>query len=162
MRAVAVSVVFSLVAIAVDAGAAVLYKLVDPLGQITFTDMIPEGFQGNVTRVVVDTESKTIPPERIPEVLARTPIDHESVVRLSPLTAEQRLKVAENRLADARSAYLEARDNSVATDWIYLGPNNPNGMRRMPRPEYQERLARLEQEAIAAENAYDALRRELR
>jgi hypothetical protein len=32
----------------------------------------------------------------------------------------------------------------------------------MPRPEYQDRLARLEQEAAAAVNDYDTLRRQLR
>jgi len=159
MRAFAVSVVFSLVAIAVDAGAAVLYKMVDPLGRITFADMVPQGFQGTVTRVVVDTETTSVPPERIPEILARTPIDHESLVRRTT-SGEERLKVAAQRVEAARVAYEDARDNSPATDWIYLG--NPAGTRRMPRPEYQERLARLEQEMIAAEQSYDALRNQLR
>ena len=161
MRAVAVSVVFSLAAIAVDAGAAVLYKLVDPLGRITFADMVPEGFEGTVTRLVVDTGPKTVPPERIPEILARTPIDHEAVVP-RPISGEERLKVAAERVETARAALQVAQETSDASDWIYLGPNNPLGMRRMPRPEYQARLARLEQDAIAAENAYDTLRRDLR
>ena len=159
MRAFLVSVVFSLVAIAVDAGAAVLYKLVDPLGRITFADMVPQGFDGTVTRIVVDTESKSIPPERIPEVLARMPIDHEAIVPRR-LSGEERLNVAAARVENARAAFIDARDNSPATDWIYLG--NPAGTRRMPRPEYQERLARLEQELVAAEQSYDALRNQLR
>jgi hypothetical protein len=162
MRAVAASVVFSLVAIAVDAGAAVLYKLVDPLGRITFADMVPEGFEGTVTRMVVDTGPKTIAPERIPEVLARTPIDHEAVVPRRVVSDEERLKVAAERVETARAALQVAQETSDASDWIYLGPNNPLGMRRMPRPEYQDRLARLEQEAAAAVNDYDTLRRQLR
>ena len=164
MRAVAASVVFSLVAIAVDAGAAVLYKLVDPLGGITFADMVPEGFQGTVTRVVVDSGPKTIPPERIPEMLARTPIDHEAVIQRPAITGEERLKNAAQRVETARAALLVAQESSDPTDWIYLwrAPGVNHGPRRAPRPEYLARLQGLEAEVAAAEESYDALRRELR
>ena len=53
MRIVAAALVAAL-AVA-DAGAAVLYKLVDPAGSITFTDSVPQGFRGSVTRLDIDT-----------------------------------------------------------------------------------------------------------
>ena len=163
MRAVAASVVFSLVAIAVDAGAAVLYKLVDPLGRITFADMVPEGFEGTVTRLVVDTEPKTISPERIPEMLARTPIDHEAVVRRPAVTGEERLRGAAQRLETARAALQVAQETSDPNDWIYIArAPGSNGPRRAPKPEYLARVQGLEMEVAAAEESYDSLRRELR
>ena len=163
MRAVAASVVFSLVAIAVDAGAAVLYKLVDPLGGITFADMVPEGFAGTVTRVVVDTERTAIPPERIPEMLARTPIDHEALVRRPAVSGEERLKGAAERLETARAALQVAQETSDPNDWILIARTpGSTGPRRAPRPEYLARLQGLESEVAAAEESYDTLRRELR
>lgn len=162
MRAVAASVVFSLVAIAVDAGAAVLYKLVDPLGRITFADLVPQGFEGTVTRIVVDTESKSIPPERIPEMLARTPIDHESLVRRSPPSGEERLKAAAQQIDAARAALEHEYNNSTESDWFYYRTNPETGASRGPRPEYLARLQAREAELQTAELAYDDLRRQLR
>ena len=51
---------------------------------------------------------------------------------------------ARARLDAARAALEDAQNNSTAQDWVYLGSGNPVGMRRMPRPEYAERLQRLE------------------
>ena len=163
MRAVIVSLVLALAIIAADyAGAAVLYRLVDPLGRITYTDFVPEPFDGKVTRVDVDTTTTAIPPERIPEVLARTPIDHELLVRRSPPSGEQRLQVAAQRIEAARAALEHERNNSREEDWFYFPRNPESGASRGPRPEYLARLEAREAELQAAELAYDDLRRELR
>ena len=163
MRAVIVSLVLALAIIAADyAGAAVLYKLVDPLGRITYTDFVPQAFDGKVTRVDVDTNTTAISPERIPEVLARTPIDHELLVRRSPLSAEERLNAAAQRIEAARAALEHERNNSTEEDWFYYRRNAETGASRGPRPEFLARLEAREAELQAAELAYDDLRRQLR
>jgi hypothetical protein len=62
----------------------------------------------------------------------------------------------------ARSALADAQEGSSAEDWIYFGPNNPVGMRRAPRPEYAQRLQRLEGDVVAAENELRDLERDAR
>ncbi len=164
MRAVVASLVVALAIVAADyAGATVLYRLVDPLGRITYTDLVPQAFDGTVTRIDVDTSTTAISPERIPEVLAQAPVEYDLLVRRRAEAAgEERLRLAHQRVDAARAALEDARNNSLAEDWIYLGPNNPLGMRRMPRPEYRERLQRLEADVVAAEDALSAVQQELR
>ena len=159
MRTIVAALVLGIAA--TDAGAAVLYKLVDPVGRVTFSDTVPRAFEGTITRIEVDTGTNVIVPVRPEET--RGLADYASVIRRRPDTSgEERLRLARERVEAARAALEDARDNSLAQDWIYLGPNNPLGMRRMPRPEYQARLQRLESDVEAAESSYDALRRELR
>jgi hypothetical protein len=65
-------------------------------------------------------------------------------------------------VAAARSPPADALANSPPEDWYYFGPNTPVGMRRAPRPEYTERLARLEGDLLEAEAELARLERELR
>jgi hypothetical protein len=145
-----------------DAGAAILYKLVDPYGSITFSDTVPRGFQGEVTRMDIDTGTNLITPTPSGAPVARAPIAYDPVVRRPAITDEERLRTAAQRIEEARMALADAQNNSLAEDWVYLGPNNPLGMRRMPRPEYQARLDQLAANVVVAEAEYDALRRQLR
>ncbi len=162
MRPVIASLVLALAIIAADAGAAVLYRLVDPLGRITYTDLVPQAFVGTVTPIDIDTSTTSISPERIPEVLARPPIDRELLVRRSPPSGEELLKVATQRIETARAALEHERNNSTESDWFYYPTNPETGARRGPRPEYLARLQAREAELQAAELAYDDLRRQLR
>lgn len=163
MRAVIVSLIVALAIIAADAGAAVLYRLIDPLGRITYTDLVPQAFDGTVTRIDVDTSTTAISPERIPEVLARTPVEYDLLVRRrADATGEERLRLAHQRVDAARAALEDARNNSLAEDWVYFSNPSPLGARRMPRQEYRERLQRLEADVIAAEDALSAVQREFR
>jgi hypothetical protein len=148
-------------AFAADAGAAVLYKLVDPLGRITFSDTVPRGFDGTVTRMDIDTGTNLITPTPSGEPAVRAPIDYDVLVRRPDTSGEERLRRAAQRVEDARLALADAQNNSVAEDWVYLGAN-PLGMRRMPRPEYQARLDQLASNVVVAEAEYDALRRQWR
>ena len=153
----------ALAVIPADAGAAVLYKLVDPQGHVTYTDAPPRGFPGTVTRLDVDTDANNIAPAQIPEVLAAGPASPAvSTTRRPAASVEERLRFARARVDAARSALADAQNNSTAEDWYYFGPNNPAGMRRAPRPEYQDRLARLEGDVIGAENELRDLERGLR
>jgi hypothetical protein len=147
---------------AADAGAAILYKLVDPYGHITFSDSVPRGFQGEVTRLDIDTGTNLITPTPSGAPAVRAPIERELLVQRPVVSGEERLRAAARRVEDARMALADAQNNSLAEDWVYLGPNNPLGMRRMPRPEYQARLDQLAANVVVAESEYDALRQQLR
>ena len=145
-----------------DAGAAVLYKLVDSAGNTTFSDSVPQGFRGAVTRLDIDIGTNVITPSPSGVAVARTPIDSNPLTRPRDTSGEERLAMAARRLDDARLALADAQNNSLAEDWIYLGTGNPLGMRRRPRPEYQARLDQLAGNVVVAEAEYEALRRELR
>ena len=143
-----------------SAEAAVLYKLVDPVGNVTFADAVPSGFRGEVTRLDIDTS--TMPPTRPTMDIARETARLESEFaarRVADARREDQVVMARARVDAARAALEDAQGNSTAEDWIYLGSNNPLGMRRMPRPEYAERLQRLEGEVFAAQAALDDLER---
>lgn len=155
----ALSASLALALASADAGAAVLYKLVDTQGNVTFTDTLPRSFVGEVTRLDVDTGTNVFTPA--PESAARAPVDHDLLARPGP-SGEERLRMAAERIDAARAALEDARTNSVAEDWYYYQRNPATGASRAPRPEYLARLSRLESEVIAAEEAYDALRGELR
>jgi hypothetical protein len=163
MRPVIAALVLAPAIIAADAGAAVLYKLVDPLGRITYTDLVPRAFEGTVKRIDLDTSASAIPPERIPEVLARAPVEYDLLVRRrAEATAEERLRLAQQRVDAARAALENERNNSTEGDWFYFPANPETGARRGPRPEYLARLQARDAELQAAELAYDDLRRQLR
>jgi hypothetical protein len=163
MRPIIAAATFALAFVASDAGATVLYKLVDPAGQVTYTDAIPRGWAGPVTRLDVDTTVNNVASDQIPEVLAASPSPTVPLpARRAGATAEERMRFARARVDAARLALADAQANSTAEDWYYFGPNNPVGMRRAPRPEYSERLQRLEGDLLVAEDELARLERELR
>lgn len=145
-----------------DAGAAVLYKLVDPFGRVTFSDSIPRGFDGTVTRLDIDTGTNLITPTPSGEPIARAPIEYDALVPRPAVSGEERLRDAARRVEDARIALANAQNNSLAEDWIYYPRNPMTGASRMPSPEYQARLDRLAANVVVAEAEYEALRNRLR
>jgi hypothetical protein len=149
-------------AFAGQAGAAILYKLVDPYGNVTFTDSIPRGFQGDVTRMDIETGTNLITPTPSGEPVARAPIAYDPVVRRPAVSGEERLRLAARRLEDARIALANAQNNSLSEDWIYYPRNPTTGASRMPSPQYQARLDQLANNVVVAEAEYDALRQQLR
>ena len=151
-----------LVFAAADAGAAVLYKLVDPFGHVTFSDSVPQGFDGSVTRLDIDTGANLITPTPSGERIARAPIEYDALVRRPTTSGEERLREAARRVEDARMALANAQNNSLAEDWIYYPRNPVTGASRMPSPEYQARLDRLAANVVLAEAEYEALRGQLR
>src|SRR5688500_13537034 len=140
MRAVVGSLALALAIIAADyAGALLLYRLVDPLGRITYTVLVPQAFDGTVTRIDVDTSTTAISPARIPEVLAASPVEYDLLVRRRAEAAgEQRLRLAQQRVDVARAALENERNNSMEGDWFYFPPNPETGATRAPRPRSEE------------------------
>lgn len=144
------------------AQAAVLYKLVDPAGNVTFADAVPSGFRGDITRIDVDTSSL---PTRPTIDIAKESVRLDAALaaqRLSEVRREDEIAAARARVAAATAALADAQNNSTANDWVYVGPGNPVGMRRFPRPEYQARLAQLENEVAVAQGTLDRLERDAR
>ena len=147
---------------AADAGAAVLYKLVDPVGNVTFSDTVPRGFQGNVTRLDIDTGTNLITPSPAADTVLRSPVDERYLRSPAVASGEERLRVAQARVDAARTALANAQNNSTAEDWIYYPRNPVTGASRMPTPEYQARIEQLASNLVVAEAEYDALRNALR
>ena len=151
-----------LVFVMTDAWGVVLYKLTDRAGQVTYADSVPRGFAGSVTQVFVDTSEHVVSlSEALPPAATRSRIANEEIILRRPDTSKQDAAVRAARLkaAAARSALDDAQNNSTPDDWIYFGNRNPTGMRRAPRPEYQERLARLERDLQVAEEELRAAER---
>lgn len=153
------SLALLLIAAATEAYGTTLYKLTDASGAVTYADAVPMGFRGNVKRLDIDTSDTSekvaviTPSSRAGEVQATVP-DYAEIIRRRPPVDENEARVAEARarLEAARLALTDARENSLATDWIYVGRNNPGGVRRFPRPEYQARLESLERDVQVAED----------
>jgi hypothetical protein len=143
------------------AQAAVLYKLVDPAGNVTFADAVPSGFRGDITRIDVDTSS--MPPTRSTLDIAKESVRLDAELaaqRLAESRREDRIEMARARVEAARAALDYARANATSEDWVYfVRPNPVTGARRMPRPEYAQRLQQLENEVFAAQAELDGLER---
>jgi hypothetical protein len=134
--------------------ATTLYKLVGPDGKVTYTQSVPADFQGRVSRLDIDPDanrsaSPPAPKAGSGDVSRET--EAEKIIRRRPPDNGPVVAAARAKAAAARRTFEDARDNSTPDDWIYVGPNNPLGMRRFPKPEYEARLASLEQAAKQAE-----------
>ena len=142
---IALSLVIALAA--ADASAAVLYKLTDRQGRVTYSDSPPKDFAGSVQRMNIDTGEHVITLQESAVRSLRSQAENEEIIRRRPDPApgEERLRSARLKAAAARAALEAAQNNSTPDDWIY----SPGG--RAPRPEYEARLQQLEREALAAE-----------
>lgn len=148
------SLALLLVAAATEVYGATLYKLTDASGEVTYSDAVPKGFRGTVKRLDIDTSEKVavLTPGPRGQVQASPPPDYAEIIRRrAPVDDEARIIQARERLEAARQALAAAQESSTPDDWIYVGPNNPLGMRRAPRPEYQARLDNLERNVQIAE-----------
>ena len=67
-------VIASLAALASPgAGAAVLYKLTDTTGQVTYVDVLPRGFAGTVQRLDIDTSANPMAAPKVPVITRSEP-----------------------------------------------------------------------------------------
>ena len=134
-------------ALALDAGAVVLYKHVDAQGRVTYLDRpVAPSAGGRVEALEIDT---TANPARAapPAATARGETENERIIRRRPPEPDQRpLDEARQQLDTARAALEAAQASSTPEDWIYFGNS-----RRAPRPEYLARLESLEAQVKAAE-----------
>lgn len=147
MRTASLALSIALALTVADASAAVLYKLTDTDGRVTYVDVVPRGFAGNVQRMDIDTGERVITLQEPVVRELRSLAENEEIIRRRPAVDPnaERARAARLKAATARSALESAQANSTPDDWIYF----PRG--RAPRPEFEARLQQLEREAIAAE-----------
>ena len=137
-----------------------VYKLVDRKGQVTYSnEPAPKGFEGEVTVVDVDPTKNVVPSGS--DAVASPPVQPAErkaprVVKVDARRAE--LAAARAKASAARRAFENLRDNPGPDDWIAHAPL-PSGATRAPSPDYLERLARFEQDAIQAEQRVAQLER---
>jgi hypothetical protein len=152
---IALSIIFAL-AVA-DASAAVLYKLTDSRGNVTYVDTLPKGFDGTVQRMDIDTGEHVIALQEPTVRQLRSRAENEEIIhrQVASNPSDQRVRAARLKAAAARAALESAQSNSTADDWIYFGA----GRGRAPRPEYEARLLQLERDLQQAEDEVRAAER---
>jgi exonuclease VII small subunit len=133
--------------VAVPAAAQTLYKLIDKNGKVTYVDKPPKDFDGKVIPVEIDTKrnSATISTPGTPQ--AARAYDEKAAASDQ---AAVRLKAAEERLDAARKALEFARENPAENEVERMG-NVGGHTRPVPTPEYEKRLASLEDAVKSAE-----------
>ena len=148
MRTASLALSISLALAAADAAAAVLYKLTDTNGGVTYVDVVPKGFTGSVQRMNIDTGEKVITLQEPVVRELRSLAENEEIIRRRPAPdpGVERARAARLKASAARAALESAQNNSTPEDWIYF-PGN----RRAPRPEYELRLQQLERDVNMAE-----------
>jgi Domain of unknown function (DUF4124) len=101
----------------VDASATTLYKLVDPNGHVTFTDVRPSDVGGNVIRLEIDSSANAVAPVKPPEE-SQAEIANERIILQRPDTSiEDRIQAARARIEAASGALDAALDvPGAATD----------------------------------------------
>jgi hypothetical protein len=91
----------------VDASAATLYKLVDPNGHVTYTDVLPRdvGAVGaKVIRLEIDSSENAVDPVTPPRE-SQAEIENERIIRRRPDTSiEDRIQAVRARIEAASSA----------------------------------------------------------
>ena len=135
-------------AVALDANAQTLYKLIDKNGKVTYSEKPPKDFDGKVIRLDIDPNANTA---TLPKPAAQS---SEGARRADPVSPD-RLKAARERAEAARKAYENALDNPGEGEVTRAG-NVGGGTRPVFSEAYSKRLADLEQ---AAKEAEDDLKR---
>jgi hypothetical protein len=140
-----------LVAVAVavacsPAAAQLLYKLIDKNGKVTYVDKVPQNYDGRVIPLDVDKKRNTA---TLNAPAPATPSPLTDRMRAGEL-ADQNLKAAQERLAEARKELEAARENPQEGDVQRVGKVG-GGTRPVHTPEYDKRIAALEVKVKAAE-----------
>ena len=144
----------------IEVPAGTLYKLVDKNGKVTYSESVPQYFDGDVIPLQIDSNTNSVPsPPVATDGGARAETEAEKIIRRRPPNNDAQIEAARLKAKAARKAFEDARDNSTPDDWVYVGIGNPLGMRRFPKPEYEARLAELEKQATLAEEELDKLER---
>jgi hypothetical protein len=141
----AVTVLAALLALPV--AAQTLYKLIDKNGKVTYSDTPPKDFDGKVIPVDIDTKRNS--------ATINTPGMREGARAFDEKQAAEdrasdRQKAAQQKLDEARKALANARENPGEGEVNRVG-NAGGGTRPVPTPEYEKRIAGLEEAVRVAE-----------
>jgi len=151
------AILFILVlAASLAASAQVLYKLVDKNGKVTYAEKVPPGFDGQATRVDIDTNRNTA---TLPKLAPAPAEGSEGARRPSPSPSQQtaqrkerRVDDAKKKLEEAKAALTAAVENPGEGDVVRIG-NAGGGARAVWSDEYKARVDGLEAKVKAAEQA---------
>jgi len=145
-------------AVALDASAQTLYKLVDKNGKVTYSEKPPKDFDGTVTRLNIDPNANTATlPKMPPPPAGDKPAgaNSDEPAKKGPASTGDKVADARARLDAARKAFENARDNPKDGDVTWIG-NKSGGTRAVPSDTYAARLSALE---AAVKQAEEDLRR---
>ena len=143
----------AMAAAALCADAETLYKLIDKNGKVTYSEEKPKQFDGQVIRLDIDPNATTV---TLPKFTPGAPSAAQREASSPAAQARARLEDAQDRLARAKAALANARDNPSDNDYYTFG-NVGGGVRRVPTEAYTQRLSRLEEEVRNAEMAVSTL-----
>jgi len=152
----------SMLVVALPAAAQTVYKLIDKNGKVTYSESEPKNFDGKVIRIDIDPNANKANLGAPPP--SDTGISHEQAKAKGAArdsakaqghaaqvdAAREKLKAAQDALADARDHPVEG------TDIQYIG-NKSGGTRAQPTEAYQKRLEQLERAVTEAENELQKL-----
>jgi hypothetical protein len=153
----------ALVVVSTQLVAQPVYKVVGKDGKVTYTNEMPPNVDGvKVNQVSIPAGGNAVAAVKSSK---DPPNEHETVIRRrvpKPTKAESEVEAATRRLEEAKRALEAARQSASPDEWIYM--NRPGiGRRRAPRPEYEERLKRMESDvSVAQEQLAEAERRQRR
>ncbi len=136
-------------ALACDAAAQTLYKLIDKNGKVTYSESPPKEFDGKVIRMDIDPKANTA---TLPKPgAARPETESEKILRRpTPGGSGDRVQTAREKLEAARKALQEATDNPREGEVQRVGKVG-GGARPVQSADYQKRLAALEENVRKAE-----------
>lgn len=126
---------------AATASAQTLYKLVDKNGKITYSESRPKEFDGQVIELNIDPKAnRAVLPKYDPAKNAPGAMTPEAIANINQ--AQQKLAVAKKALDEAKANPEMQRLGKVG-----------GGSREVVSPEYEARVAKLEQDVRDAEEA---------
>jgi len=142
-------------AVALDASAQTLYKLIDKNGKVTYSEKPPKEFDGKVIRLDIDPNANTatLPkpaPAPAPAAGGSTGNSDAPASKSGPKSTGDKVQDARDRLAKAKKAYEDAVNNPGENDLSFIG-NKSGGTRPVPSDAYAAKLAALEAAVKAAE-----------
>ncbi len=119
------------------ASAQTLYKLIDKNGKITYSESRPKEFDGQVIELNIDPNAnRAVLPKYEPAKTAPDAMTPEAVANVNQ---------AQQKLAAAKKALDEAKANPEMQRVGKVG----GGAREVVSPEYEARVAKLEQDDAA-------------
>lgn len=129
------------------AAQATLYKLIDKNGKVTYVDTPPKNFDGQVIPVEIDTKRNSATITTPGTASGVKAIDEKQA---ADARASERVKAAEAKLEAAKKALADARENPGEGEVNRVG--TVGGFTRpVPTPDYEKRLANLEEAVRVAE-----------
>jgi hypothetical protein len=139
------------------AAAQTVYKLIDKNGKVTYSESEPKNFDGQVIRIDIDPNANKANLGAPPA--SDTGVSHQEAKARGAARDTARaqghaaqVEAAREKLKAAQDALADARDHPVeGTDITYIG-NKGGGTRAQPSEEYQKRLDQLERAVKEAEN----------